>query len=240
MTSLPWIDPDHLWFPPAEEALDDPDGLLALGGDLSTERLILAYRNGIFPWFSDDQPILWWSPNPRCVLFPTEIHIPRSLRRTLNSRYFTTTANKDFSSVIRLCADTRDEGTWITADMANSYAQLHQQGVAHSIEVWNPSGALAGGMYGLAIGQCFFGESMFSLEANASKVLMVHLAHQLNEWGYQLIDCQVESSHLLKMGARTIPRREFLSILRAGVDRSPSQNSWQSQWQWPGPGGAHE
>lgn len=240
MTSLPWIDPDHLWFPPAEEALDDPDGLLALGGDLSTERLILAYRNGIFPWYSDDQPILWWSPDPRCVLFPEEIHIARSLRRTLNSGHFTVTADRDFNSVIRLCADTRAEGTWITDDMVHSYTQLHRQGVAHSIEVWNPAGKLVGGMYGLAIGRCFFGESMFSLETNASKVLMVHLACQLALWGYRIMDCQVESSHLLKMGARCIPRREFLSILRASVDRSPNHSCWQIQWRWPGAGGVHE
>lgn len=142
--------------------------------------------------------------------------------------------------MIRLCADTRTEGTWITDDMIHSYTQLHQQGIAHSLEVWNPDRELVGGMYGLGIGQCFFGESMFSLETNASKVLMVHLAHQLDQWGYRVMDCQVESSHLLKMGARSIPRSEFLSILRAGVDRSPNQSSWQLQWQWPGPGGVHE
>ena len=235
MTSLPWLDPDQLWFPPANEALDDPDGLLALGGDLSTDRLILAYRNGIFPWYSDEQPILWWSPNPRCVLFPNEIHVSRSLRRTLNQQRFVVTADLAFGRIIRLCASTRAEGTWITEDMITSYAKLHRMGTAHSIEVWNRRGDLAGGMYGLAIGRCFFGESMFSLETNASKVLMVHLAHQLNAWGYRIMDCQVESRHLLTMGARVIPREEFLSILRASIDQKPDQTDWTFRWQWPGP-----
>ncbi len=235
MTSLPWLDPDQLWFPPAEEALDDPDGLLALGGDLSTERLILAYRSGIFPWYSDEQPILWWSPNPRCVLYPQDIHVSRSLRRTLNQRRFHITADQVFSRIIRLCATTRSEGTWITDDMIASYSRLHRQGIAHSIEVWNNKGELAGGMYGLAIGQCFFGESMFSLESNASKVLMVHLAHQLQEWGYRIMDCQVESHHLLTMGARTIPRSEFLSIIEEYADRKPDQPDWTFNWQWHGP-----
>lgn len=127
MTSLPWLDPDQLWFPPAEEALEDPDGLLALGGDLSPERLILAYRNGIFPWFSDDQPILWWSPNPRCVLFPSDIHISRSLRRTLNQHRFHITTDQCFDRIIRLCANTRAEGTWITSDMMTAYSELHKR-----------------------------------------------------------------------------------------------------------------
>ncbi|MEC7816077.1 MAG: leucyl/phenylalanyl-tRNA--protein transferase [Pseudomonadota bacterium] len=235
MTTLPWLDPDHLWFPPANEALDDPDGLLALGGDLSPQRLELAYRNGIFPWFSEDQPILWWSPDPRCVLFPEDIHVSRSLRRVLNRRTFTVTADQCFGRIIRLCASTRAEGTWITDDMVAAYTRLHRLGLAHSIEVWNPRGELAGGMYGVAIGRCFFGESMFSLETNASKVLMVHLAHQLADWGYRIMDCQVESQHLLTMGARTIPRSEFLSILRASIDRTPAHPDWTIAWQWPGP-----
>jgi len=133
MTSLPWLDPDQLWFPPADEALEDPDGLLALGGDLRPERLLLAYRNGIFPWFSDDQPILWWSPNPRCVLPPDAIHVSKSLRRTLNQQTFRITADQSFSRVIRLCANTRPEGTWITDDMLAAYTELHRMGHAHSI-----------------------------------------------------------------------------------------------------------
>ena len=237
MTSLPWLDPDQLWFPPADDALEDPDGLLAVGGDLSSERLLLAYRNGIFPWFSEDQPILWWSPDPRCVLIPDDIHISRSLRRTLNQQRFSVTADRCFSRVIRLCATTRAEGTWITDEMMAAYSRLHRQGHAHSIEVWNPQGELAGGMYGVALGRCFFGESMFSLETNASKVLMVHLARQLAAWGYQLMDCQVESRHLMSMGARTIPRAEFLSILRACVKRKADQPDWTFTWQWPRPEG---
>lgn len=235
MTSLPWLAPDQLWFPPAEEALEEPDGLLALGGDLSTARLRLAYRNGIFPWYSDDQPILWWSPNPRCVLFPKEIHIARSLRRTLNRHPFEITADQAFDDVIRLCAESRSEGTWITTDMMSAYRTLHRENTAHSIEVWNRAGELVGGMYGVAIGRVFFGESMFSLETNASRVLMVYLAHQLNEWGYRIMDCQVESGHLLRMGARCIPRSEFLSILRACVDSPPEQADWTIRWRWPGP-----
>lgn len=234
MTSLPWLDPDQLWFPPADQALDDPDGLLAVGGDLSTERLRLAYRNGIFPWFTDEQPILWWSPDPRCVLFPDEIHISRSLKRTLNSGAFQITFDQNFTGVIRHCAHLRSEGTWITNDMMASYTRLHSQGAAHSVEAWNRDGKLVGGLYGVALGQCFFGESMFSLETNASKVVMVHLARNLELWGYRIMDCQVESDHLLRMGARTIPRREFLSILRAGVDAPPEQDAWRLKWRWPG------
>ena len=236
MTSLPWLDPDQLWFPPAHEALEDPDGLLALGGDLSTERLILAYRNGIFPWYSDEQPILWWSPDPRCVLFPDEVHISRSLRRTLNSQRFRVTADQAFGRIIRLCANTRPEGTWITEDVITAYSELYRMGIAHSIEIWNSQNkTLAGGMYGIAMGQCFFGESMFSLETNASKVLMVHLANQLREWGYRIMDCQVESSHLLTMGARTIPREDFLSILRECIDQPPEQDNWVFHWHWKRP-----
>lgn len=235
MTSLPWIDPDHLWFPPPEQALDDPDGLLAVGGDLSPERLILAYSNGIFPWFSEEQPILWWSPNPRCVLFPDEIHVSRSLRRTLNRQLFRVTADRNFRQVIRLCAITRDEGTWITDDMEASYTRLHDMGIAHSIEAWNAEDELVGGMYGVALGRCFFGESMFSLETNASKVVMVHLANQLRQWGFVLIDCQVESDHLLRMGARTVPRRHFLSILQSNAGDNPGGSHWTFDWQWPGP-----
>ncbi|WP_404362049.1 leucyl/phenylalanyl-tRNA--protein transferase [Marinobacter sp.] len=236
MTSLPWLDPDQLWFPDPEEALEDPDGLLALGGDLCPERLVLAYRNGIFPWFSDEQPILWWSPDPRCVLFPREVHVSRSLRRTLNRRPFRVTSDEDFSGVIERCANTRSEGTWITQDMKAAYNRLHRLGIAHSFEAWNDAGQLVGGLYGIALGRCFFGESMFSLETNASRVLMIHIARQLEEWGYALMDCQVESHHLLTMGARSIPRREFLSILESKVDAAPAHTSWRMQWRWPGAG----
>lgn len=214
--------------------MDEPDGLLAAGGDLSPERLLLAYSNGIFPWFSDDQPVLWWSPDPRCILRPEQIHVSRSLRRTLNQKRFRITADQDFVAVIELCADTRDEGTWITEDMIHAYTRLHRLGYAHSIEAWNNQGQLVGGLYGIALGRCFFGESMFSLETNASKVLMVHLANQLAEWGYEIMDCQVESGHLMRMGAECISRTEFLSILEEHTDRIPDQSNWLFQWQWPG------
>ena len=197
MTSLPWLDPDQLWFPPADQALDDPDGLLAVGGDLSTERLKLAYRSGIFPWFTDEQPILWWSPDPRCVLFPDQVHVSRSLKRTLNSQPFEITLDRDFAGVMRHCAHTRSEGTWITNGMMAAYGRLHSQGVAHSVEAWNREGDLVGGLYGVALGQCFFGESMFSLATNASKVIMVYLARHLELWGYRVMDCQVESLSLI-------------------------------------------
>jgi leucyl/phenylalanyl-tRNA--protein transferase len=234
MTSLPWLDTEFLWFPPPEEALEEPDGLLALGGDLAPERLVHAYQNGIFPWFSDDQPILWWSPDPRCVLFPDEVHISRSLKRTLNKGYFSITADQAFSEVIHFCATVREEGTWITNDMISAYTTLHQQGTAHSFEAWNPRGELVGGLYGIALGKCFFGESMFSLETDASKVLMVAIAYQLDAWGYQLMDCQVESGHLLRMGARCITRSDFLSILRKYVQAKPDHTSWAMDWRWPG------
>ncbi|WP_166255357.1 leucyl/phenylalanyl-tRNA--protein transferase [Marinobacter salicampi] len=234
MTSLPWLDPYELWFPPPEQSLDEPDGLLALGGDLSPDRLLLAYRSGIFPWFTDDQPILWWSPDPRCVLFPQDIHISRSLRRTLNKYPFTVSADQDFSGVINRCADLRSEGTWITRDMKDAYTRLHELGFAHSFEARNRAGELVGGLYGVALGRCFFGESMFSVETDASKVLMVYLANQLEAWGFHMMDCQVESRHLLTMGARTIPRAEFLSIIEKQVTEKPIQASWNFRWQWPG------
>ncbi|PFG09097.1 MULTISPECIES: leucyl/phenylalanyl-tRNA--protein transferase [unclassified Marinobacter] len=234
MTSLPWL-PEHvLWFPPPESALAEPDGLLAAGGDLSSKRLMLAYENGIFPWYSDDQPILWWSPDPRCVIFPENIHISRSLRRSLNKGYFTITADRAFSRIMRLCGSTRAEGTWITENMLQAYNKLHREGIAHSIEAWNPHGELAGGMYGIALGSCFFGESMFSLETNASKVLMVHLANQLRQWGYRIIDCQIASDHLLSMGAQTLPRTEFLALLGRYTKQPPAVADWQFQWRWPG------
>lgn len=232
MTNLPWLDPDMLWFPDPETALDDPDGLLALGGDLSVERLQLAYRRGIFPWFSAEQPILWWSPNPRCVIFPERVHISRSLRRTLNSRRFTITTDRAFAEVIDRCGRERSEGTWITPAMRLAYNRLHQLGIAHSFEAWNHNGDLVGGLYGVAQGSCFFGESMFARETNASKVVFVHCLRQLEEWGFAMMDCQVENPHLISLGAELIPRQRFLSILGDNIDRPPNNSTWQLQWQW--------
>ncbi|WP_165854979.1 leucyl/phenylalanyl-tRNA--protein transferase [Marinobacter sp. JSM 1782161] len=232
MTSLPWLDPDELWFPSPEEALDEPDGLLAIGGDLAPERLERAYRSGIFPWFSEEQPILWWSPNPRCVLIPDEVHISRRLRRTLNQEHFRITIDRNFSGVIRGCAEVREEGTWITDEMEQAYKRLHRRGLAHSFEAWNDRGELVGGLYGVAIGCCFFGESMFTRETDASKVVFVHVARQLQAWGYALMDCQVENSHLISLGARCIPRKSFLTILEKNIDKSPGHQQWILEKHW--------
>jgi leucyl/phenylalanyl-tRNA--protein transferase len=197
-------------FPATEEALDNPPGLLAAGGDLSPARLVNAYRQGIFPWYSDDQPILWWSPAPRCVLYPGDIHISRRLRRRYNQGAFSLTCDRDFAAVIEACAQPRFEhdGTWITDEMRLAYIRLHKLGIAHSIEAWM-DGELAGGIYGLALGKVFFGESMFSNRQDGSKVALVSLCRQLQRWGFALLDCQVSNPHLLSMGAVEIARAEF-------------------------------
>jgi len=233
MSALPWLNTRELWFPDPDSALADPDGLLAVGGDLSPERLQLAYRKGIFPWFSDDQPILWWSPDPRCVVLPGDLHISRSLRRRLNQGSFRVTTDQAFSEVVTLCGALREEGTWITRDMESAYNQLHNLGLAHSFEAWDGEGRLVGGLYGVAMGRCFFGESMFSRETDASKVTFVHVARQLEAWGYELFDCQVENPHLRTLGARLISRTEFLSILDENVHRSRPHSDWQMTWRWP-------
>lgn len=232
MTTLPWLDPDRLWFPEPESALDDPDGLLAIGGDLSVERLILAYQQGIFPWFSDEQPILWWSPNPRCVLLPGDLHISRSLRKTLRKQRFNVTFDRAFGDVITNCASIRSEGTWITTEMRLAYLRLHALGWAHSVEVWDDDGQLVGGLYGVAMGRCFFGESMFSRKTDASKVGFVHCVRQLEHWGYAMLDCQVENAHLRSLGARLISRGRFLSILRDNVEALPDHRQWVLDWRW--------
>ncbi len=214
MITLPWLDPATLDFPPTDEALDDPNGLLAGGGDLSPERLLHAYRHGIFPWYEDGQPILWWTPDPRAVVYLEHFHLSRSLRKTLKRGVFTVTADTDFEAVMHACAEPRDgaAGTWITDEMLQAYIRLHEQGVAHSIEVWR-DGQLAGGLYGLALGRVFFGESMFSRADNASKVGFAHLVAQLKAWQFRLIDCQVSSQHLFSLGAEEIPREVFEKIL---------------------------
>lgn len=225
--NLHWIDstdpPDH--FPDPERALRDPDGLLAVGGDLSTERLLAAYRLGIFPWYQDDQPILWWSPDPRAVLFPRELHISRSLQRTLRRNRFSVSVDQDFAGVITGCANARNEtGTWITADMARAYRQLHDAGHAHAVEVWHDQ-QLAGGLYGVNIGRVFFGESMFSLQTDASKVALVKLVHLCLELGIGLVDCQIASAHLASLGSRQISRTEFRQLLRR-YTQFPSPSGW--------------
>ncbi len=227
MTQIPWLEPDQLHFPPVESALTDPDGLLAAGGDLRPERLIKAYRHGIFPWFDHEQPILWWSPNPRCILKPEQLKVSRSLRKLIRQQRFRVTLDQDFAAVISACAAPRaeSEDTWITTSMQQAYIQLHQQGVAHSVEVWDQQ-QLVGGLYGLAIGRVFFGESMFSCSSNASKVGYVTLVEQLRQWGYALIDCQIHSDHLESLGATLIPRSEFTALLERNLEPQ-SSHRWQ-------------
>lgn len=218
---LKYLDPNDADapFPDVAHALRDPDGLLAFGGDLSPARLLRAYRQGIFPWYSEDQPILWWSPDPRTVLYPERLKISRSLRKTLRKNIYTVTIDAAFRAVISYCAEPRGDspGTWLTADMIDAYSRLHETGHAHSIESWY-GGELVGGLYGLAMGRVFFGESMFSRRSDASKVAFVRLAAQLQKWGYVLIDCQVASAHLASLGAEAIPRRRFIELLNKHCD----------------------
>ncbi len=215
-------------FPAVEQAEKQPDGLLAVGGDLSPERLINAYRKGIFPWFSEDQPILWWSPDPRLVLFPENLHVSRSLRKKLRKGIFTATLDRAFDQVIRACAAPRrdDTGTWILTPMMQAYNQLHHHHLAHSVEVWQ-DGELVGGLYGVSMGRVFFGESMFSRRSDASKVALVHLVERLSAWGYRVIDCQVQTEHLESMGAEEIPRSEFCQLLETWVAIPGREGSWQ-------------
>ena len=200
-------------FPDPEQALDDPNGLLALGGDLSPPRLLAAYRRGIFPWYEDGQPIMWWSPDPRAVLLPGGLHVSRSLRRTLRSGRFMVSTDRDFAGVIGACAQLRaTEGTWITADMRDAYLRLHALGHAHSIETWHDN-RLVGGVYGIAIGKVFFGESMFSTETDASKVALTALMQQLAGRSFGLLDCQLETPHLNSLGSRLMARRDFIRVV---------------------------
>lgn len=236
MSALVWLDPDRLEFPPARSALSQPPGLLAAGGDLSPERLELAYRSGIFPWFEDGSPILWWSPDPRAVVRPGELHVSRSLRRRLNRGDYEITLDQAFDAVVAGCAAPREEdgGTWITDEMAHAYGRLHRLGIAHSVEVWM-DGELAGGMYGVAVGRCFFGESMFSRRTDASKIAFVHLLGELGERGFPLFDCQMPNPHLQRLGVRSMRRAAFLAELRLLVDQASAPGPWTLHWQWPGP-----
>mgnify|MGYP001811751011 CR=1 FL=1 len=215
------LDPDNpdAPFPPVDQAEIEPNGLLAVGGDLGPERLLNAYRSGRFPWFSDVQPILWWSPDPRTVLYPESLVISRSLRKTLRNKPFRITFDQDFLGVVDACSQPRgtENGTWITQQMIEAYARLHQLGHAHSVEVWLED-ALVGGLYGVAIGQVFFGESMFSRERDASKCGLVQLVRQLLEWEFRMIDCQVYSSHLISLGAEEISRSLFCKKLKQWCD----------------------
>ena len=214
-------------FPDIASAMQEPDGLLAAGGDLSVERLVHAYGAGIFPWFDDGQPILWWSPDPRCVLMPAEYHVSRRLRREIAESTLEITFNSAFGEVIRACAGPRrsQQGTWITPDMMRAYEALHDDGWAHSVEL-RSAGRLVGGIYGLAIGRVFFGESMFSERTNASKIAMLGLCQVLDDNGCDLIDCQVVSGHLMTLGAKTIPRRDFRRLLQDRCDPATRFTGW--------------
>ena len=212
---LHWLD-DSFEFPDPATALKTPNGLLAVGGDLQPLRLLQAYQRGIFPWFDEDQPPLWWTPDPRMVLFPQELHISHSLRKAIRSCPFELTSDQAFAQVVAACAAPRKgaNGTWITEEMESAYLRLHELGFAHSIEVWDNE-SLVGGLYGLALGKVFFGESMFSRKSNASKIAFVHVVRTLATAGVQLIDCQVANPHLESLGARTIARDEFMRFLPA-------------------------
>jgi leucyl/phenylalanyl-tRNA---protein transferase len=211
---IPWLEPTDP-FPPVERALREPNGLLAAGDDLSTARLLDAYRRGIFPWFNDEDPVLWWSPDPRMVLDTAGIHVSRSLGKTARSGRFTVTCDTAFIEVMAGCAAPRpgQDGTWITAVMVEAYRILADAGHAHSVEVWE-QGALVGGLYGVCVGRMFFGESMFARRSDASKVALATLAHQLRRWDMPMIDCQTVTAHLASLGARQMPRREFLREVR--------------------------
>lgn len=224
---IPWLaagDP----FPPVELALEEPNGLLAAGADLSVRRLIEAYENGIFPWYSDGQPLLWWSPDPRMVLIPGELQIPRSLRKRLARRDYEVTADTAFEEVIRGCAAPRrgDDSTWITEDMIAAYLRLHRAGHAHSVETWI-GGRLAGGLYGVALGRMYYGESMFARVPDASKIALVHLVRQLERLGIGMIDCQMATAHLARFGAREIPRTHFVRELKELVNYARTGRRWR-------------
>jgi len=212
--SIPWLHPNHHQFPDPASALDEPNGLLAVGGDLSPDRILAAYHHGIFPWFNPGDPILWWSPSPRTVIFPNDLHISKSLRKTLRQGIYRVTFDHCFSDVMRACAAPRDytDGTWINEDIIAGYTALHKRGFAHSVEVWRDN-ELVGGLYGIALGKIFFGESMFSRADNASKVGFAHLVHQLKLWDFQMIDCQVANEHLFSLGAVEIEREAFQQFL---------------------------
>jgi leucyl/phenylalanyl-tRNA--protein transferase len=230
---IPWLERDEP-FPPLERALKQPNGLLAAGADLSPERLLAAYRQGIFPWYAAGEPLLWWSPDPRMALFPSELKISRSLAKTLRNREYEVRFDCDFAAVIQGCATRGADAaaspgaaTWITAEMCAAYQRLHELGYAHSAETWI-DGKLAGGLYGVALGRMFYGESMFTRERDASKIAMVHLVRRLQHRGYGMIDCQMHTQHLASLGARAIPREDFSLRLRELVDCEVTPAKWNA------------
>lgn len=228
MLQIHWLeaDPDSP-FPPLEQALTDPNGLLAVGGDLTPTRLIKAYRHGVFPWYNPGEPILWWSPDPRCVLYPQQLKISRSLRKTLNKQPFEIRFDTAFADVMRACGQPRAKqaGTWITSQMFKAYVHMHELGFGHSVECWQ-NNQLVGGLYGLAIGKVFFGESMFSQVTDASKVALVYLCRWLIQNGYELIDSQVHTPHLESMGAQLIPRSKYAELLKTLTSGGQEPGKW--------------
>lgn len=230
MTHLAWLT-DDIDFPDTSHALEEPNGLLAVGGDLHPERLLAAYRRGIFPWYSGDEPILWWSPSPRMVLSPHRLSTGRSTRKLLNKHTFNVTVDTAFSEVIRCCAQVdrpTQDGTWISDDICHAYTRLHVLGFAHSVETWDGE-TLVGGLYGIAIGKAFFGESMFSLSSGASKVAFVTLIKHLALWGYDLVDCQIHTDYLASFGASEIPRASFERQLAKAISETACTN-WRQHW----------
>jgi leucyl/phenylalanyl-tRNA--protein transferase len=226
---IPWLEGDAA-FPPLSLALTVPNGLLCAGGELSPERIVEAYRGGIFPWFSKGQPILWWSPDPRMVLFPSEFKISRSLRRTLRAGHYEVRLDSAFSAVINACAETPrvgQDGTWITQAMQEAYMRLFELGIAHSVETW-VDGQLVGGLYGLSMGRMFYGESMFSLVTDASKIAAAHLARFIEGRGFGMIDCQMNTSHLASLGAREIARSDFMRQLKALIAIESPATHWST------------
>jgi leucyl/phenylalanyl-tRNA--protein transferase len=224
---IPWLS-DARVFPPVETALRDPNGLLAAGGDLAPSRILAAYRQGVFPWFSPGEPILWWSPDPRMVLVPNQFRIHRSLAKTLRSASYEVRLDSAFAEVIAACAAAPragQSGTWITDAMKDAYCELHRLGYAHSVEVWI-EGELAGGLYGLALGAAFFGESMFSRQRDASKIALAHLCAYIRRREFGIIDCQMETRHLASLGGRPIPRGEFVNLLNDHCRRGDEPGPW--------------
>ena len=227
---LHWLDPrnPHQPFPPVHLAMRDPNGLLAIGGDLSLPRLIRAYSQGIFPWFNPDEPILWWCPDPRAALAPSELHVSHSLRKRIRKQDYAVTLDRAFDEVLEACAAarTKGRGTWLGSDMRHAYREMHRNGHCHSVEVWR-EGRLIGGLYGVALGRIFFGESMFSRADDGSKIGFHFLCRQLQEWRFELIDCQISSAHLATLGAREIRRSEFLERMRKGVTLPGNPGTWR-------------
>lgn len=220
-------------FPPVEMAWEQPNGLIAMGGDLSPQRLINAYHSGIFPWFNDGEPIYWWTPNPRAVIYPKKLHITRSLRKTARNKGYQISFDTDFKKTVRACAAPRSYAldTWITDDMFTSYSQLYELGYAHSVEVRNKKGELVGGLYGVVSNGIFSGESMFSTERDTSKLALLALAAHIDHWGYSLIDCQIINDHLLSLGAESIPRQDYIKQLKTSA--TPEEHPWDTVFTTP-------